>query len=307
MKNKIISWLITLIVISISLYFASKNGLELSLITKIGIHHLAILILLNLLSLISNSIINMILLNAIGSNISFIESFLLNTVGSWFNTILPFQGGALGRAFYLKNKYNTPYSKFISMQFGTYVLSFLLGGFLGIILWIWLFIQRIYMPSLILFFFLAILFSMLFLCFIPTLNRATRKNRLSNIIVNIINGWHDLKNECCFIKLFFFIFFNYLVSAFLLYVAFLAFGESHNFISMAFISLLISLTQIITITPGNLGIRETITGIMSQLVNSSFGFGVIISGLLRLISFSILLIIGPVCTSIIGISFYKKK
>jgi uncharacterized membrane protein YbhN (UPF0104 family) len=76
---------------------------------------------------------------------------------------------------------------------------------------------------------------------------------------------------------------------------------------MAFISLLISLTQIITITPGNLGIRETITGIMSQLVNSSFGFGVIISGLLRLISFSILLIIGPVCTSIIGISFYKKK
>lgn len=187
------------------------------------------------------------------------ETFMLSITTAFYNLIMPAKGGMIIRAGYLKKQHGLPYTKFISSLAGTYTITFFISSFIGLISmgliyniydkfnWI---ISTIF----------AILFiSTILIILLPPRVRKT-KYWILNQAFAAMNGWHTVsKNKAAIIACIFATFAGLAITSGSIIVAYHVFGIEINILQAIFLASIGNLTLLIQISPGNLGVTESIS------------------------------------------------
>jgi uncharacterized membrane protein YbhN (UPF0104 family) len=297
--KRLVSWLFALLALGGSLYLAHRGGLRWSVLWEVKFLDLLLLVTIGVGSVGVNGMVNLCLLRALGADVDCREAFGLSAAGTWLNMILPLQGGAAGRALYLKRRHGVAYSHFVAVQGATYTLFFLIGGLAGMGLWLLLSSRGMDLSPLLLYLCVALTGGMGLLLIMP-LPKWAPQNRFARMLASAMEGWQVLKRPRVAAKVGGLLTLNFLLAALRLGVAFSALGQNVSPSGILFVAVLVSLSQVVRLTPGNLGIREGVTGAMAEVVGSGFGAGVLASGLIRVVTLLVAVALGPLASSWLG-------
>lgn len=195
---------------------------------------------------------------------------VLSAIGNFFGPLL---GGASIRAVYLKKYHNLSYSNFTSTLMGYYIISFVASSLLALaslsILpktrqsWTLIFVFILW---------LILLLSLLFIR-LPKKERLTffDKNKASRFILKVVyeveEGWQViLKDRGLLLKLVTLATLSLFATLFVVTVEFTILGIGLNFAAVGLYSALVSLSLLVSITPGAIGIREAILILLSSTI-----------------------------------------
>ena len=195
--------------------------------------------------------------------LSFKEWFGLTVCNTMFNHYLPARGGTVLKAYYLKKKHSLSYPHYAALMAGSVFLVLALASLVGLL--IVLLVSAVtgrFIVS------LAAAFSLIFLGVLLTglitkqllrLKIHKKFSRLSLFLSNLRDGLslfsahkkHAL--DFCLLSLFFL-----LIMAARLYLCFLALGFGVQFWAVLLIMIITEFSFLISVIPGNLGIKEGI-------------------------------------------------
>jgi uncharacterized membrane protein YbhN (UPF0104 family) len=253
-----------LVIVGLAIYLYI-NQESIQRIKYLNILDIVVIIGLQLLNLFILGVFNLIMLKRIDHNIIMSDAILLQYVNNFLNNILS-KGGSIYRALYLKTQYNFPYSKFISAITGLYVITFLTNSLLGILSII--LISNLYGKDELI---LTMLFSGSFFgsFLIILLRPKVRKkhNRYGQILNSILLGWNairEIPREIYY--LIFLSFLNLNLNTIQLLYIYRTLGADVNYLSMILLGSLATITQILTITPSGIGIREAVFAFSSNMI-----------------------------------------
>jgi len=262
------------------------------------------LLFLFLITTVNNGLTIKYILIPFQIRLSFKEWFGLSTVTSMYNMIFPFKGGFAVKGFYLKKTYNFTYANFLSVVAGIYILNFFIAGLSGLICsFLVYFTYRIYSISVILFFLILTLVFTLIIIFSPKLD--IKSNKIINKIVEVINGWHTLRQNKKYVFMFLFLIsFQLFINALAIYVSFPIFGIKIDLIKSLYIASISIVGLIVQITPSGLGVNEALSIFAGMIVGMTPAQSLSVSILNRIFGMVINFSIGPIYTFIL---FRKKK
>ena len=270
---KYIKYLLTIAIIFLFGIYIYRNPEILASLKDINPLFIIITMILFLIVFLLEGIFIKITLQAFDKDITIKESFYISTISRIGNYLLPMRAGAIFRATYLKNKYNFEYSKFLSTLYGYYIILFLVYSSMGIISLIikWIFFNELYLILLI--FFSALFFAMLFLIFVrfPAKKTINTKNsfleKVSRFLQKFIQGWDTIvKNRKLLKNLIFVTVGHVLVNTIIIFVEFIALNITIDIPNLMLYSSLSGASLLISLTPGSLGIREGVFLITSQSI-----------------------------------------
>jgi len=297
MKTKrIFGNLIFLILIVYLIYYIKENFSEFQKIAIINPGILAILVFFVIIFLLTNGLILSYILKPFKIKIKILESFALACITGFYNYIVPFRGGAIARATYLKKKYNFPFSKFISTLSAIYIISFITASLIGLIsLNLTKDNQNITYWST--FFILLGIFLTLSIILLISPKLPKYKHQFINNISKIINSWNIIKknkNALIFMSVFSIV--SILITSFMFYLEFLAFGIKISIPEALLLASIGKLSSLINITPGALGIKETLLTLSSNIIGVTPIEALSVSILDRVINMAVLFAVGPIFT-----------
>jgi uncharacterized protein (TIRG00374 family) len=232
-----------------------------------------------------NGLVNKILLKEFKIYLTFKEWFGLSVINTIGNYVAPFRGGAISNALYLKKKYQFSYSAFLSLLSATYIIVFWVNSLLGIVALIFVKIFYNKFSNTIFIFFLFIFFILTIIILLsPKVKKS--KHKYLNKFIDVINDWHIIrKNLKVIIAISFLAFINNILIVFMSHLEFLIIGESIEISKLLVLSIFSSFAIFLSITPGNLGIREAFSVYSGQLLGIPIVKVVAISIIDRLINF----------------------
>ncbi len=223
--------------------------------------------------------------------------------------ILPFQGGTVYSVLFFRAKYRVSLSESISFTIYIFLTTIALSGGVGIAFCI--LNREIYSP--------LMLLSVVFLCnfvIIIALNRVMRKlvatkpsllSRIYQITSNIVNStailWKDVRVTAVIFAV------NLIHTAFntwLFYTAVKALDLPMGIFPVVVLSLLMKISILFRITPGNLGVEQFLSGFIVSFLGGRVADGALISLYLVFITIIIIGTIG-VCTTIYNFRYFSVK
>tara|TARA_Y100000991_G_C21962883_1_gene345376 strand:- start:748 stop:1695 length:948 start_codon:yes stop_codon:yes gene_type:complete len=232
--------------------------------------------------------------------LDFVEWFGLVWVQS-FGNLLPMSAGLLSNAAYLKVKRQVGTSKFISYVIGDTVVKFLVLGSISIVIIVYEFLIGGEFQKTVLVFTFLILFVGLLAVFFPSLKS---NNKIFNWFVKIQLGWLDIKKNKQVLA---FSFLSQIAALFLIglqtYIVFNLLGVNLPFSLVLLITIFTSIIRIASIFPGNLGLRESISGYFTLAFNLTFSIGVLASMIQRVVTMFWIFLFGIT----FSIYFFKKS
>lgn len=212
------------------------------------------------------------------------EALKLTSVSSFVNFFTPVIGGASTKAVYLKSKYGLKYSTFVSALYANYIVTFLISfsfGLAGIFL-IPGALQKNVGSTLALIFSFGITCSFLFIVaghkITGLLMKLSTKNKLFNSVIHKITivdkGWNNIRKDKTAVLKVCLWSVGLMASLVTIYWGSAAsIGIVTDFGSFLVFAALASVSLLFNLTPGSIGIRETlysaarkITGINAQQV-----------------------------------------
>lgn len=250
-------------------------------IKSVNIVWVCIMVVLNSLLILLKGIILQTILRSFNVNLTLIKCFGISSLTAMGNYLFVLGGGSIGKAFYLKRKHDFPYAAFLASTAATYILSFILVSIIGAIT-VLIVNSAPELPVLPLFWsFIALgAFIGLFL-FLPV-KRITRGGKVSDMINNVLEGWRVIKSDYTFIvRISLLLLMSYFLVAAELFFSFKAFSLDVPFSSSMLIGVVTTLSDVIRITPANLGFEEAIIAFSSQILGVGFGPGLMAAGLSR--------------------------
>lgn len=284
---------VAVVLVAITLYIGSQRHLLVS-IKNISLFALSYLVVIRVIFLILNGI----LLREVTLKYRILlipkEWFGLSVVTTMGNFIMPFSGGLIARATYLKHRHALSYAKFASLLAANYLVYFWIVGVVGIITLMVLMDKIGYYWQITLFFALVILVISI-LVMLPS-TKLSWNNRLATIINDSLEGWSLIKGDKVLLgKLMLYTLVNIFLHGFSFWIAFFALkGESISFGPVFIVSLLSVFSTLGNITPGNLGIQEAVVSICSGMLGIGAGIGLLVSLLIRAASLIPAFIFGPI-------------
>ena len=269
--------------------------------------HQAILILL--LYLISGYLSHLILIE-FGVRQTPREWYGLTFVNAISNYLLPFRAGAMVRALYLRNKYGLllshTASTLVYLSYVNFMVTLLFGfGIAAASKWglfsmplsgeehfEHLLTGIIVLCSLLLLGGSALQFSVLCFSFAHPLRNATFF-RLRNIISLFANGAKKMAANSRLLTLMIAAsIVSFLIQVVRLSAAYSAVGASPDFYHVLFVSMFFSLSFLLSIVPGNLGIQEILITLSSRLIGISFENGLVAAAVIRVVALGMILVLG---------------
>lgn len=292
--RNIISAIVIFITSLLLIYYIYKNTADFKELYFVNPIYILALSFLFVLGLFVNSVVLRVLMEPFNIKLKKGEAFGLSAITNFYNFITPFKGGAGMRALYLKKKHDFSYINFLATLSAIYVIIFLVacifGLFsMGLIYWFY----KIFNPIIFLMFFLLFVFLLGIIIFSPKV--PMQKNKLLNKIATVINGWHLIKNN--YKVILFITFFSsvqLMLCAISTMIAYYTFGFNLSFLKALFISCVGSLSVIVSITPGNLGIGDAINIFSANLMGVGLSQAVAANLLLRAVNILVILILGPI-------------
>jgi uncharacterized protein (TIRG00374 family) len=232
-------------------------------------------------------------------NLKLRESFGLSIITGLYNLITPFRGGAAVRAIYLKHKYNFSYAYFITTLSASYILIFLTGSVVGLISIFLVYTQqKIFNPIIFIFMTSILVIVISFLMISPKFKKS--HNKILNQILKITNGWKTIrKNKKVLYNTIILALIQLILSAINIWTSYRIFEVELNISQAIFISAVYSISMILAITPGNLGIGDAIGIYSATVIGITLTQSLSATILQRAISFLVLFILGPIFSYIL--------
>ncbi len=289
--------LIVLFILYLNKHFADFEQLASAGISNIWF--IAVLFLLIVGNLFLNGKMLKYLLLPFGIKLKELESFAISVITSFYNLITPFRGGAGARAFYLNKKHNFSYTHFLSTLSAVYILAFLVGSFAGLasIFFIWFYygLFNIYI-----FILLTGISSFLLFVIIFPFKLKKRKNKWLNRFVNVINGWHLIRNNKKIVSA---ALANSIVQlifgAIIIIITYSIFNIDIGVSKATFIAAISVISLLVSITPGNIGIGDAIDVFSANIIGIDVTGAISATVLKRAILLLVLFILGPIFSFIL--------
>jgi uncharacterized protein (TIRG00374 family) len=266
MRKRLAAYLL-LLFLAYLVFYISRHYQEFKPLTEVNPGYLLIIAVGHLSGIYLNGLFVKFILEPFKKTISSKESFtvsLISTVGNYF---LPVGTGTGVKAVYLKKKFKLSYTDFMATLSGNYILVFLLNSFIGLVA---LYLLRRQAPTsqfTVLALALGVIFAgMLVMATIgfpswllAKLQNTKQLKRYTSIISNILNGWNTItRNRGLLLRLLMITLLNFFISIGITYVAVVSLGFDIKASALVLYTALGSLSFLLNVTPGSIGIRESI-------------------------------------------------
>jgi len=270
----IIKVLIIILSITYFIYFVFQNRNFFSDLKEIGLIIILMLFLMKILNIMFLSNINLRILKYLNINLTLSESVMITTKNSIGNLSSPFKLGSGYKISYLKENYD--------LNIKNYILLNSFFAILNIFPIVLLFLS--YGASLSLFENLVtsiFVISICILIFIFSFKLSIKSNFLGSLdFLNYDNALIQINNLMFFIS-----------NCIIVYLIAIQFNSDISFFSSVAFTTLGSFVNLINLTPGNIGIKESILLIFNGLHGYSLYMLIFISFLERFLSFVALFLI----------------
>lgn len=239
---------------------------------QISIFDLSVLFLFGLIAVYINSSQFRYLAELFDVKLKFKEWFGLAVANTMHNYYTPARGGTALKAFYLKKSHNLSYSNFISLTAGTYLLGFFLASLSAVFFTLLSFFlyQEFYNTV----FFISIALSVgtgVIGFYSLHLEFSAVFKKVPKLYIFVLNAEKGLlffkKNKVLLCKILCFKFLFILIMAIKLYWAFKAIGIETNLVNILIVQSLVVFSMVLSLTPGNLGIREGLIGLLAGMLD----------------------------------------
>ncbi len=266
--------LLALFLIGFVLYF-QKNSENFNSLKDISLGQFGFLFLMNFCFYLVNGFITNSLLRCFNINLKVFEQFYLSVLTTFGNYFLPFRGGAALRGIYLKRHYQFTYSRFMVAMMAQLLIVLLVALLAMFLFSIQIFVKsgfQDYQLTSALSMMLVIILIPLF--FSKKIYFLIKFKKIRKFLFPFYQGWRLIcKKPNNMLRLFFFSCLNLSIVSLMLYseLIFLGFtsasGKVPGFFDALFLSVFNLLSSILIITPGAIGIRESMMMAASNLVS----------------------------------------
>jgi len=296
MKRKTANKIFILIFVCALVYLLAKPE-QFLILNNISVASFCFLVLLSYLVIFVNAWRFRYLCKIFDISLTFTEWFGLTVCTTMYNYFTPASGGAVARAVYLKKKHDLSYSEYASLWASIYWVIFFISSTIAIVLGVVLYSPETKYYLLIIIFssvlLLGTIASGLIALFFDLSRIPLPGARLCNMASIFSRGIARFKKNrsilllvCIFCLGFIFL------SAVKLYWAFESLGISVSLSKVILIQTFMSISLVISITPGNLGIREGIVGVFSGILGISVEQAIFGALLDRVVSLAVVFFLG---------------
>lgn len=304
-KNKIIYYLILIFIFVFSAIYIINNFDFFENTTEINSQGFYLLFICGLIALFALSLEFNFIMRIFNVKLRFKEWFGLSATNNMYSYILPARGGLVARAFYLKKKYNFNYALYASLLGGSFIIGFVVSSLVAVVLVVvkYLITSQFYTDL----FLISLLFFIINISVIFfILRKPERKIRIGitkidNILSDIYSGFIFFKTNkkavyLVIISQFALIFFLGLR----LYVSFRVIDISVDLLSILIVQSLVVFSMVLSVTPGNLGIKEGIIGLLATMIGVSLDNAIMAAAIDRAAAMVIVFAFGSVFHFILG-------
>lgn len=265
-KRKIVSVLVLVVFLSVGLGYIIVHKEDFARFQFPSIWAIVELIVLELLLIICNGYLFRLVLIPFGIRLMAFEYIGLSFVTSMANYILPFVGGPGVRAIYIKKNYNLEITVFI----GTVMVSLVLvlatnaiAGFFGVI-----FLKQLgqYRGALQVIFLGFLVGLFILLKYLPA--SINRKIFFRNYLNKFLSAWNVIKKTpAILVRMIVVSCIIMLISTAIYWRVMSIYIDGIGLLQALMIAVVTSFSVLISVTPASLGISETLTVLMAQLIN----------------------------------------
>jgi len=274
--RKAISIFFNIAILSFYVYFIVVKWDIFRSLLDIRIPYLLILTILIILTWLANAFQAKLLLDYQGVRIGLFKNVML-ICASVLGNHLPFRLGTIYRMHYLKKNYNVDYQQFGSIIVFRFLLLTVLTGLIGILCvgYIHFTYQRFNIGFCLLMIGFVLVpigghwFQRTFLFKRLPQNRFWRKFEVFNSSLAMFSDNRALMFKTCL-----FILLQILIFSFRFFVSSMLLNERVPFIVLFLMAPIAISTSLLVLTPGGIGFRETLLGIVSQLTGYGFDSGI---------------------------------
>lgn len=281
---------LSLFIILLFAGYVWQNAAEFRSLLDLSASLLFFAVMLNLINFFGNGLINLLLYRRLGAAVTGTEAMSLSAVNSLAN-LLPFAGGMLAKGVYLKRKFGLSYTRFLSATMAVFVVMVAASGAVGLATLLYLSnVLDQAIPVLLVAGFLVMLLGVTVLWLPPSL---LRRGPWRVRVERFLQGWQLIRRDS-----------RLLLAILLLQLALMAVLAGRYWTAFHLMSQPVTLTdcllfaagttltQLVTITPDGLGIREGIVGGIATLLGFDLGISVMAVAIDRLVSTAIIIALG---------------
>jgi glycosyltransferase 2 family protein len=305
-KTSLILVLVAIVIVTTFIFYIYANRERYIQLLNFSTESLIFIFILSFLSPILNSFQNAYLYRDLGVAISFKESLNITTVSTLAN-LLPISGGVLSKGFYLKKKFGLSYTVFASSTMALFVCFIGVNGLLGlfVLLYLFFFTEGAVSPILLIGYSLM-LFS--FLVFWLPIQKLRLTGKLNLWFGQAVDGWNIIgKNPLLLFKLSVLQIILNIFLAFRYMVSFDMLSQKITIAQALLMSTASIITQLASIAPGGLGVREAIVGSVAAILGFDAGVSIVAVGLDRLVSTIVIVLAGLIGTVFLSNDIFDKS
>jgi uncharacterized protein (TIRG00374 family) len=289
----------TISILAFGVFYLHNNKEKLSLIDSINSEYLILLLVCGIIAYFPISLEFKYEMLLFKIKLKFKEWFGLSLINTMYNYFIPAGGGLFARAYYLKKKYNFDYSKYIALTGGASLLGFGVASFSALTLIILkYFLSGFFNADLLgisLLLFLGSLLLTLIFILSPNLRLARGWKIFDTLIIgvqrsnNYFNSNYKILSYTIFSR-FALIFFMGLR----LFFSFKVLDIEVDLISILTIQSLIIFSMVISITPGNIGVKEGIIGLLATMIGIPLKDAILAAAIDRAVAMIIVFALGGI-------------
>ena len=276
-NKKILGNVLTVIILALFAWYFTQNIQDFKILLDINILHVILLFVIGLLMIVANSVFMKVCLSLFGRKIDIHESIRVTLISTAGNFFAPAGSGLGFRAVYLKKRHKLPYSDYISITLCNYVIVFMISAMLGLV-GLWAAQGGVPTSSAypLYVFFAGLLTISTVLLFVRFRERETVDTeggaiaRVKQVLVRMSKGWTVvLSNKKVLVGLIGIVVANAVLSVVQAYIVLESVGITISFGGLILYGILGALSLFINITPGNLGVKESVYVVFSGVIGLS--------------------------------------
>lgn len=277
-KKNILSFSICLIILVFVFYWVDVDLLK--NLFRVNFYNFIISLLFALASYLISGVQYSIIRKQFGVKLKTIDIFLLPIVGNLWSFIFPFQGNLLFTTIFFKKKYNMIISESFSISIYLYLVTLSFTGIIGLLFVIYYNMIYSFLSLIFMFMILNPIFVLIFNFILTKIGNTNIKildkikDLISTVVLNTKKLWINYKFS---LLMFLFSISRNILNILWFYWISFSFGFNLSILSIALISLIMSVSIIIKFTPDNLGVVQVITGSFMEMTGSSPGEAILIT------------------------------
>lgn len=249
------------------------------------------------------------LMKALEVQLSWFDIITVTFVNAFLNCIMPFGSAYFIKAKYLKDKSGLSYTKFIALTMGVTFINFYVVILTTMAVLLMSGIEREILFQAEFMLGLGTLLSVLAFWLCYRINGAiVERLPFKRYLKQIVEGLYELSKKKNIISICAVLFLmGTLVISLRFMMISLFMGERISYAEAVFNQCAYSMSSLITILPGNIGINEIFVGIANRFLNSNFNTGVAITMVNRMIYYSFCFLAGIISWAVMRIKSKLKQ